>query len=154
MKRLLFFFIFLALSGKISADVNSLNVKGVRFGTPYQSVLGRLGKPLHSKKSNSLACGGGKILTLRYSGLVIELVEGRKDFQVVRIEAASPKWSIDKGIKIGAVLKDVKGKLGKPDKRTIKSGSVDLFYFTGDGRANFYFKNNKLVKAAWEENLC
>jgi len=153
MKRLLFLFIFLALSTTVSADVINLQVKGVTVGTQYLTVLHRLGKPLQSKEGGSFPCGD-KLMTLRYPGLVIKLVgDGRKqDFSVVLIEATSSKWSIARGINIGTKLKDVRAKFGKTNNK--KADSNNLFYFITDGWANFYFKKNRLVKVIWEENLC
>jgi hypothetical protein len=155
MKRLFFLFIFLALSITVSAGVIDLQVKGVNIGASYSTVLRQLGKPLQSKKGGSFPCGD-KLLTLRYSGLVIKLDGNgtKQDFSVVSVETTSSKWSVAKGIAIGAKLNDVRAKFGQPDNKTKKASSDNLFYFITDGGANFYFKNNKLVKVIWEENLC
>jgi hypothetical protein len=57
------------------------------------------------------------------------------------------------GIRIGAALKDVRATFGKPldgaDESTISYTTKDNL-----GTANFYFRNNKLVKVTMSETLC
>ncbi|MDQ6785317.1 MAG: hypothetical protein M3033_00660 [Acidobacteriota bacterium] len=155
MKRLLFLFIFLVFPINASANVIDLKVKSVTIGTSYSAVVRQLGKPLRSANQGSFPCGD-KLLTLYYSGLVIKLDgDGQKqNFSVVSIEITTAKWIPSKGIKIGSDLKNLQTKLGQPDNETKKSGLTNLSYFINDGEANFYFKNNKLTKIVWEENLC
>ena len=131
-----------------------LEVKGVDIGTSYEDVLRQLGKPLSSKKRGTNPCGGTK-LTLRYSGLTVNLDPDadEQNFIVVFVEATSLKWEVS-GIKVGASLEDVRAKFGKSSELRKESGLETIGYFVTDGYANFYFRKNKLAKITWELNLC
>ena len=131
-----------------------LEVKGVDIGTSYQDVLSQLGKPLSSKKRGTNPCGGAK-LTLRYSDLTVNLDPDadEQNFIVVLIEVTSPKWEVS-GISIGASLEEARAKFGKSSELRKENGLNYVSYFVTDGYANFYFRNNKLVKVNWELNLC
>lgn len=156
MKRFLFFvsLVFLVSPIVSAAQTIDFDVKGVGLGTPYQTVLRQLGKPLSSRKGRTNPCGGAKQV-LRYSGLIITLDESEdKQSNVVLIEVTSPKWEIASGIGVGVSLKDVRGKFGQPNDTTTKSGSGTLIYLDGDGAVTFYFRNKKLVKVIRDENLC
>jgi len=158
MKRFLFFvsLVLLTLPAVASAQRIDLEVKGIDVGASYQTVLRQLGKPLSRKNGGIVPCSDGSILlTLRYQGLKIELYsddEG-KSFYVFTMEVTSPKWSLS-GLNIGATLKDVQAKFVQTRKPTKESGLENLSYFITDGYANFWFRNNKLVKVDWELNLC
>ena len=132
-----------------------LEVEGVDTGTSYQDVLRQLGKPLSSKKRGTNPCGGTK-LTLRYSGLTVNLDPDadEQNFIVVLIEVTSPKWEVASGISVGASLEDVRAKFAKSSELRKENGLDYVSYFVIDGYANFYFRNNKLVKINWELNLC
>lgn len=138
-----------------SAQTIDLKVKGIDVGASYQTVLRQLGKPLLSRKGGTNPCGSTK-LTLRYSGLTITL-DGDSDegnFTVVAIEITSPKWEVAPGIKVGASFTDVQAKFVQTEEPTKEKGLKNLSYFVIDGYANFYFRDNKLVKVTWELNLC
>jgi len=95
-------------------------------------------------------------MILRYSGLVIKLdADGNgRNFSVISIEAVSPKWFVAPKIGVGATLEKVRAKFGRTEKPVKESGLEKLSYFITDGYANFYFRNKKLVRVIWEENLC
>ncbi|HLM02313.1 MAG TPA: hypothetical protein VK400_14775 [Pyrinomonadaceae bacterium] len=158
MKRFLFFILlaFFTLSLTASAQTIDLKVKGVGIGTTYSTVLGKLGKPLSSRKSGSFPCDqGNPSLTLRYSGLVIELIQDNDNryFFVASMKVTSPKW-ITSGIRTGESIKGVQKRFGQNNKPGKDAGLENLPYYIKDGYANFYFRNKKLVKIAWELNVC
>lgn len=132
-----------------------LEVKDIDIGTKYKTVIRQLGKPLSSKKGGENPCGGEK-LVLKYSGLEVTFdVESENDRNpiVVFVEVSSPKLEVS-GIKIGASLEDVRAKFGKSSELRKEEGFDNIGYFVKDGYANFYFRNDKLVKITWELNMC
>jgi hypothetical protein len=135
-------------------EMIKLQIKGVDIGTSYEEVFRRLGKPLSSRKRGTNPCGGTK-LTLRYSGLTVNLDPDadEQNFIVVFVEVTSPEWEVS-GIRIGASLEDVRAKFGKSSELRKESRLETIGYFAGDGYADFYFRKNKLVKVSWELNLC
>ncbi len=139
-------------SNQINFD--NLKIKGVGLSTSYSDVLRQIGKPLKSKKGGEFPCGN-TLLTLRYSGLVLELEEDDrlKNFNVVSMEVTSPKWSVS-GIGIGASIEEIQAKFGEPSNRGKESGKDELYYGNGDGWATFQFRDNKLVRMRWEYNWC
>lgn len=134
-----------------------LRINGIGLGTSETIVLQRLGKLLQSKKGEFNACGDGFEKTLRYSGLVIELLGDDKgrDFTVIAMEVTSPKWLVS-GIRVGADAKDVLAKFSEPLEKRTESGVESWSYVNkgNDGSAGFYFRGNKLVKILWESVLC
>jgi hypothetical protein len=148
----------LVLPMAASAGEIDLRIKGVGLGTPQSIILRRLGKPLQIKKGKFDPCGGDVTVTRRYSGLVIELLGdgNERNFTVVSIELTSSKWSVARGIRVGAEAKDVIKKFGEPLEKVMKSGLERWSYVNkgNDGFAGFYFRNNKLVKVEWESALC
>lgn len=157
MKQFLFLFslIFFALPLMTAAQKIDLQVKGVDIGASYQTALRQLGKPLSSKKGGTNPCGNTKLM-LRYPGLTLtfDADENGQNFIVVKIEITSPNWEVAPQVKVGVSLKDVKAKFVQTDKPEGKSGLEKLSYFVTDGYANFYFRGKKLIKIAWELNLC
>ena len=139
-----------------------LHVNGVGSGTSYSTVVGKLGKPLRSKKEKYAAenaCSGEAEthLTLFYSGLEITLLgdgSGR-DLEVYSIEVMSGNWSAS-GVTIGANAADVLTKFGEPNSKEEKSGETIFHYVTKEnlGGVNFYFRDNKLVRVRLNETLC
>lgn len=143
-----------ALSFTSLAQTIDLQVSGVGVTTPYSIVLQKLGKPLSKKKGGTFPCGD-EMLTLRYQGLIVKLIEANDGtgFIVGSVDVTSPKWSVS-GINVGASIKDVQTKFGQLEEKTKKSGLENLSYGMAEGFANFYFRNNKLVKISWEFNIC
>ena len=136
-------------------EMIKLQIKGVNIeNSYYEDVLRQFGKPLSSKKRGTNPCGGTK-LTLRYPGLTISLDpdENEQKFFVVFAEITSPEWEVS-GIRIEASLEDVRAKFGKSSELIKESKLETIWYYAGDGGANFYFRKNKLVKITWEMNLC
>lgn len=148
------FFILTAISANSSAQTINLKLSGIDIGTPRAKVLKTLGKPLSSIKRGEFPCDNGPMLTLRYSGLTLKMLESNdgKDFIVGNVIVTSNKWSVS-GIKIGASVNDVKNKFGNKDLRK-EEGFDALSYLINDGYAAFFFKKNKLIKIAWELNVC
>jgi len=136
-------------------EMIKLQIKGVNIeNSYYEDVLRQFGKPLSSKKRGTNPCGGTK-LTLRYPGLTVSLDpdENEQNFFVVFAEVTSPEWEVS-GIRIGASLEDVRAKFGKSSELRKESKLETIWYYAGDGGADFYFRKNKLVKITWEMNLC
>jgi len=156
MKRFLFILIIaFALSLTASAQTIDLQVKGVEIATPYSTVIQKLGKPLSKKKGGTFPCDNSDMLTLRYKGLIVRLIEANDGtgFIVGSVSITSAKWSIS-GVNIGASIKDIQTRFGQSEVETKKSGLENLSYGMAEGFANFYFRNNKLVKVSWEFNIC
>jgi hypothetical protein len=158
MQRLLLviLFIFPALPLSASAQATlDLKVKGVGVGTTYSTVLKKLGKPLLIKKGNNFPCNNeDPMLTLRYSGLVIELIQdNNRRYFVAGMKVTSPKWVIS-GITLGANKEKVRKRFGQNIKLDKEKGLEYLSYYVGDGYGFFYFRNNKLIKITWELNIC
>jgi hypothetical protein len=156
MKQLVFLFLIVlfALPFTTLAQTIDLQVNGVGTTAQYSVVLEKLGKPLSKKKGGVFPCDNGEMLTLRYQGLIVRLIEANDGtgFIVGSIDVTSPKWSVS-NINVGASMKDVQAKFGQSDK-TKKSGLENLSYGMAEGFANFYFRNNKLVKISWGFNIC
>jgi hypothetical protein len=153
--------IFLALpaSGRTKTREVDLRVNGVGSKTRYAIVIRKLGKPSRTKTEKSKAgetCSGlaETDVTLIYPGLEIRLLGyGRGRPRVFSIEVTSKRW-LTSGIHIGADIKDVRNKFGKPDQPANESNQT-LHYVTKDaGRVDFYFQNNKLVRVEMEETNC
>jgi len=156
MKRFLFILIIaFALSLTASAQTIDLQVKGVEIATPYSTVIQKLGKPLSEKKGGEFPCDNSDMLTLRYKGLIVRLIEANDGtgFIVGSVSITSAKWSIS-GVNIGASIKDIQTRFGQSEVETKESGLENLSYGMAEGFANFYFRNNKLVKVSWEFNIC
>jgi hypothetical protein len=158
----LLLFLVLQVLGQQTWREVDLQVEGIGSGTPYSTILGRLGKPLRRKTTRTpatLSCSGSAEtdLTLFYSGLKISLLgDGkRRNLKVYSIEIASPKWTAS-GINVGASLDEVRNKFGEPNSREEESGETVFYYVTKDnlGIVNFHFRNNKLVKVVMTETLC
>jgi hypothetical protein len=145
----------------ISRNRNQLNfddlkIDGIGLDSSYQAVVQKFGKPLKNKKDKFDECGGDVRKTLLYSGLEIQLLgDGNgKNFTVISIDVKTPKWQFDSNIDIGSDIKDVQAKFGHSDNQSKEDGLVELWYGNGDGWANFYFRDNKLVKISWKYNFC
>lgn len=132
-----------------------LQVNGVGVYTPYSTVVQKLGKPLSEKKGGDFPCNEGGALTLRYKGLIVKLIEANDGtgFIVGSISITSAEWSIS-GVNIGASIKDIQTRFGQSEVETKESGLENLSYGMAEGFADFYFRNNKLVKVYWEFNIC
>lgn len=169
MRRSFLFIIFATLTvspslglqtAKTWYEVN-LSVKGVKFDTSYANVRRRFGKPLYVEieKSFDETCGPpSSRMTLRYSGLVIELqgnIEGR-DFRVVSVDVSTPKWLIAPGLRVGMNEREVRARLGQPYEEADESGLHRLAYVSkgNDGGAALYFRSGRLVRIQWEVTLC
>lgn len=140
-----------------------LMVNGIASGTPYSTVIKKIGKP---KSETGLAdeideCTGGRGKVLSYDGFEINMMgdeNGRKQ-TVLDMEITSPQWVTSTGIKIGATPQQVMAKYGKvryEDDFEYKQGNVKvltgektLVYEmkkNGPGGTTFYFKNDRLVR--------
>ncbi len=140
----------LAVSAQKTID---LNINGVEIETTEAEAIQKLGKPSSRKKFEGDECQGS-LLRLLYSGLILELEDGKSNEKIVVATATvtSPKWSFS-GIYIGASVSEVKKKFGD-SKSERKKGLDYLSYIIGDGYADFVFQKGKLVKIHWEFNFC
>jgi hypothetical protein len=138
-----------------------LDIKGVRYGTTYASVIKLLGKPLKQKntKEYSLECRGEPTMfrEMAYDGMEIGLlgdIRGRR-MKVYSIMITSAKWK-PLGISIGATEAGVTAKLGKPRLRSDLDREVVLEYETIPDYIglSFHFENKKLVKILLTEAIC
>ncbi len=155
MKRLTLLFLFIISPLAVSSQNNELQVKGIKVGTYYSTVIKKLGKPLSFKKNGEYPCDSGVIRTARYNGLIIDFIESdlkKKDFIVATMQVTSSRWSV-LGVRIGDNLKTVKTKFGLDKSR--REEGFDVFGgYINDGYSSFYFKRGKLIKISWELNPC
>lgn len=151
MKFLLFLFIILPLI--VSAQTKELQVKGIKVGTYYWTVIKKLGKPLSFKKNGEYPCDG-LIRKAKYEGLVIDLLESNLNGKlfVARMEVTSSKWNV-LGVKVSDSVNKIRSKFSLVKDKG--KSSYDVYTgFNGDSYSYFYFKKNKLVKISWELNAC
>jgi hypothetical protein len=133
-----------------------LSVKGVDIGATTADVVSKLGNPKSSQKRGENPCGGAKLSYL-YDGLLVDFDPDYNDehFEVVAVEVTSQNWEIAPGILIGVSVKDVLTKFGRPAFfPEAETETSTLGYWITDGGADFYFRDDRLVKVRWEENLC
>ena len=92
----------------VSAQTKELQVRGIKVGTYYSTVIKKLGKPLSFKKNGGFPCDSGTIRTARYDGLAIDFIEHSTNQKLVvaRVKITSPKWKT-LGIKVGDDLKKI-----------------------------------------------
>lgn len=69
------------------------------------------------------------------------------------MEVTAAKWQISGKARVGENVENVRTKFGVGNLSK-KNGLDNLSYYITDGYANFYFRNNKLVKVNWELNVC
>lgn len=118
------------------ADVNGLGV-----GSGYKQIIRKLGKPNSDIRRGEVPCGNS-LRTLRYNGLILYLeVGGTRPLGLYKVEATSPRWSVN-DLRIGVSKQKIVDRFGKPP------------YFIEDGYVNLSFKENKLTKIVWEFNFC
>ncbi|HEX4945672.1 MAG TPA: hypothetical protein VFZ34_03270 [Blastocatellia bacterium] len=154
-----FFLAAISAWGQTKACEVDVRIKGVGTGTPYATVIRKLGTPLEQKREAvpaSSTCSGEAetYLTLKYSGLEIVCIgnaKGRKAI-VNSIVITSSKWQIHPLIKIGFTKQELEAKLGKRGHYENQA----LFYCTKDnlGTVKFVFEKNKLIKISLSETLC
>lgn len=146
-----------------------LIVNSIASGTPYASVIKKLGKPQREVLDEEIdQCTQGIGKTLFYDGFKIEMngdEKGKKQ-TVLHMEITSPKWTTDKGIKIGATPQQVMTKYGKvkyedaferPTEEKVFTGEKWLVYEmkrNGPGGTTFYFKNDRLVRIELQATTC
>lgn len=147
-----------------------LIVKSVGSGTPYATVIKKLGKPQRESELGELdGCTDGRGKTLYYDGFEIDMMgdaDGKKQ-TVLDMKITSSKWLTDKGVKIGDNYKTVMAKYGKTEYEEdfeYKEGNVkeltglkSLVYdmkTNGPGGTTFYFQNDRLVKIELKATTC
>jgi hypothetical protein len=149
------FLITFALAASGQADAKYLvKLKGVGLGSGYSEVVKTLGKPKTETTADGDECRGGKIRTLVYDGMTLELSEPSEpetEYYVYSMEITTSKWP-PFGIKIGATRAVVKRKLGNPTSQETDAETGELIWYysfdqsDGPGNTNFYFKKGKLVR--------
>lgn len=143
-----------------------LIVNDITTGTPYITVIKKLGKP-KSETAPAETCGGFS-KNLSYDGLEIDTLgdaDGSKQ-TVLNMKITSSKWITSKGVKIGDNYKTVMAKYGKttyedayerPTEEKVFTGEKWLSYemkTNGPGGVTFYFKNDRLVRMEIEPTIC
>jgi hypothetical protein len=94
-------------------DIDRIAIGGIKYGMEERSVLGKLGTPLN--RTNTTNCLGS-IERLRYPGLVIDLQSKGQKKYVTRIDAIDPKYTMDRGAKVGDSIEKAT-KLYAPDAK-------------------------------------
>jgi hypothetical protein len=146
-----------------------LIINGVGSGTPYATVIRKLGKPQRQSNLAELdECTQGRGKTLFYDGFEIDLMgdENGNKQTVLDLKITSPKWTTDKGVKIGDNYKTVLAKYGKtaykdtdqrPTEEKVFTGEKWLTYEmkkSGPGGVTFYFKNDRLIRIELKATTC
>jgi|GEM_PF-5993063 len=148
----------MAQGQKVLTEVD-LTVNGVRSGTSYARVIRALGKPLRQTDSRELdECANGYERVLRYPGLTVTLMsdERRRNHTVIALEVTSPRWTIAPGVKIGASMKVIRSKYGRPHDDAEATARNELWYVTKEnlGGVTFTFRRGRLVRVWMGETLC
>lgn len=135
-----------------------LTVNGIRSGTPYSTIVNKIGKPTRERSIGRDECGeGGRMKNLIYPGLTIGVLSDPRgrNYEVISIEVTSDKWSISPGIRIGAERKSILQTFGKSvNDDALTSDRIDYVTRDNMGLVNFSFQNGKLVRASMQETLC
>src|SRR5687768_8204414 len=106
MKTLLLAIFLCAFAVVVNAQADAkylVKLKGIGLGSDYSNVIKAFGKPKTEKTAEGDECRGGKIRTLVYDGLELELSEPSEpeaEYYVYSIEITNAKW-LPFGIKIG-----------------------------------------------------
>jgi hypothetical protein len=157
MNRLFLSILLLAFSGAVNAQADAkylVNLKGIGLGSDYSDVIKAFGKPKTETTAEGDECRGGKIRTLVYDGMELELNEPSEpetEFYVHAMEITNAK-RLPFGLKIGATQAAVKRKLGSPTaQETDDETGERVWYYSfdesdGPGTTNFYFKKGKLIR--------
>lgn len=153
--HLLFIAVLVLLSWSVSAQTIELNVRGITVGTTHRAVLRKLGKPLATIRGGHYPCDDGPMRTLKYPGLVLKLLQSNDGlgFFVAAVDVTSVKWPVAQKIGIGSRLKDVTAKFGTQEVE-IEHGRKTVSYLMAEGFAVFTFHRGKVVRVAWEFNVC
>jgi hypothetical protein len=134
-----------------------LIVNGIKHGTSYTDLIGKLGKPLREGKKQFDECYGGFGKTVWYNGLEIEVFsdENGDNYTISSIKVTSAKWITAERIKIGSSLSVVKSKYGKAFESN-ENGLKVLTYEmkNGPGGVEFYFRGNNLVRFKLIPTIC
>jgi hypothetical protein len=156
MKRFLLVLLTIVIFASVSgAQSIELSVNGINVGASQEEVLSKFGKPLSTTKRGENPCGNLK-LTIHYPGVKIVLDDDGdgKTFTVVAIEVTSTKWEVAPGVRVGADSDTVRVRIGEASEPRKEGNVAEWPYSIPDGYAYLYFRNEKLVKAVWELNLC
>ncbi|MCU0239031.1 MAG: hypothetical protein MUC29_06280 [Pyrinomonadaceae bacterium] len=134
-----------------------LIVNGIKNGTSYADLIGKIGKPIRQGKKQYDECYGGFGKTVWYNGLEIKLFSDEDDdnYKVSSMKITSAKWITAERIKIGSSLSVVKSKYGKAFEST-ENGLKVLTYEmkNGPGGVIFYFRGTNLVKFELIPTIC
>lgn len=162
MKRLLLVACLLFAASAISAQSSlpkGLTVNGVPLDAGYAEVTWKLSRPTRVVTTPKIdECIGGRIRTVYYPGLKIEMAEGEKkdDFRIFSFEITSAKWNVS-GVKIGDPSAKVQKLFGTRGRRVENSPTLGWFYdMTEDnpGSSIFYFKAGKVIKIISTFEMC
>ena len=133
-----------------------LRVNGIRSGTSYSLILKKLGKPLRIKNKGLDNCTDGLMRTIYYPDLEIELENYNrgKTFNVVAIVVTSARWKLNYGLTIGADMKTVRARFGKPYGTRLARTKMRYVTKGNLGGVDFLSRDNKLVRVSMSETLC
>ncbi|OUL24992.1 hypothetical protein BV372_28280 [Nostoc sp. T09] len=126
----------------------SLGIGGIKLSMSEAQVRKILGKPV--KVENGFMPAIGKVRTLKYAGIIVDLDEGVQlgNFTVYQIKANSSKYSTIHGVKVGDRQSKVLRTYGKVE--TYQEGNVtNLGYQIEDpspAGLNFTLKNGKVME--------
>jgi hypothetical protein len=151
----------IAIAQSVSGRVD-FNVNGVRLGTPYKTVLKKLGKPLKrtikTYKGSDVCTGDAMTFySLKYSGVKLMLIrENWKGSPIVldmRV-TSNARWRLRP--QIGATRESVKKILGEPDYIYEYGDSVNYSYeSSGDlPSITFQFNNGRLIMISQDVLIC
>ncbi|MEH1922003.1 hypothetical protein [Nostoc sp.] len=128
--------------------IERLGIGGVKLSMSETQVRKILGKPV--KIENGFIAAIGKVRTLKYAGITVDLDEGAKpgNFTVYQIKATSSKYSTIDGVKVGDRQSKVIRTYGKTE--ISQDGKVtNLNYIVeqpSPGGLNFSFEKGKITE--------
>ncbi|WP_017655795.1 hypothetical protein [Fortiea contorta] len=128
--------------------IERLGIGGVKLGISEAQVKKILGKPV--KIENSFMAAIGKVRTLKYTGITIDLAEGVKpqQFTVYQIKTNSPKYTTVDKIKVGDKPSQIISTYGKND--ILQEGKVSRLNYAieepSPAGLNFTIKNGKVAE--------
>ncbi|MDZ7963001.1 MAG: hypothetical protein RMY34_34940 [Aulosira sp. DedQUE10] len=128
--------------------VERLGVGGVKLSMPEAQVRKILGKPIKVENSDSAAIG--KIRTLKYPGITLDLGEGLtpSNFTVYQIKVTSAKYATIDGVKVGDRQSKVMRTYGKAETYQEDNFTRVNYGMENPSPAglNFTFKNGKVIE--------
>lgn len=123
-------------------------VKGVSLGAQESQVLQVLGRPHRTVSGHDTETGQGKLLSLIYAGVTVELCKPDapqpkkhpSGLHVWKITVTGSEWEVSPGIRVGMTRKDVVGVIGTPHSANPAGDGETLHYSPFPFDASFWVR--------------